>query len=570
MMSARPWSPLGSSRFRQVIGSSQIQDRHVKTRQLWLGSLTFLSKGVYPHDNVRGVLFSHYKYGQLCDYKGQKKNPMLVRKYLNGVEMTKCNSDINEDLLEYGEVISQYHGKGDLTIPYGSGEKKYNCFFNVGQFGNGDIILLCHNLPQHIEFALMSSNFRAKTFEGKTDDGSLIYINDLGNLYQTSYRSKLSNNTLDVSVAFHSRELKVIKSNSGWFKVHFGITNFKFDEGQGKHQSNDKISIILQNNGNKTEFDIRKINNYEAIIDRISSFRTIGVTGEIITNIQGEHELAELTKLISDICYLLSVKNGTKISWVYYYIYDKNGECVFKEHARKVTKIYQQIGIFFFDLGKSVGTKEFLEETYPHYIKHCISLKLNKGMIDTYLDAKAEADFLEIRGGKLALALEKLKYEYLKSKGKGSEYIFPENAFERVIIPLSFQVKSILKENGLNKDMKTIESVSDKNKIKGLNYKSFSNVLKELSKDYQLELKSDERNLFIQCRNSLVHRGDFYFKTAEPEEIKKCHPLPSKKYEFFFLVNMLDRIFLKILVQDDQSIRINWRKPPKFILNWLK
>jgi len=36
------------------------------------------------------------------------------------------------------------------------------------------------------------------------------------------------------------------------------------------------------------------------------------------------------------------------------------------------------------------------------------------------------------------------------------------------------------------------------------------------------------------------------------------------------MVNILDRIFLKILGQDNEIIQVDWRNPPERIREWLK
>jgi hypothetical protein len=248
---------------------------------------------------------------------------------------------------------------------------------------------------------------------------------------------------------------------------------------------------------------------------------------------------------------------------------NKNGMCIFRKHSSNVTKPCQSLDIFYLNRQYEVRTKEFLEQTYPHYIKYRDLLKLNRGVIDAYLDAKAERDYLETRGGKIAVAIEKLKYEYLKSKGRDAEFVIPKKDFNQYVNFLSGKVAEILEKQSID-DKNKIQSISSEGKIEGLNRRSFSSILKQFSKDFHLKFTKDEVSLFVQCRNSLVHRGDFYCNTADDDESKKCPPLPSNLYEFFFLVNMLDRIFLKILGFDDNPIKIDWRNPPEHIVNWLK
>lgn len=110
-------------------------------------------------------------------------------------------------------------------------------------------------------------------------------------------------------------------------------------------------------------------------------------------------------------------------------------------------------------------------------------------------------------------------------------------------------------------DQNKIQSISSEKKIEGLNRRSFGSILREIIKEFHVNITSDEIFLFIKCRDSLVHRGNFYCKTCQFDEIRECEPLPSYMFEYFFVVNILDRIFLRILGQDDKLIKIDWRNP---------
>lgn len=247
--------------------------------------------------------------------------------------------------------------------------------------------------------------------------------------------------------------------------------------------------------------------DYSNKINRISTLRAIDVTCEFVLKISDKDDLNKLIELIDDICFILSVKNGTKISWIYYDICDKNGKQIVRNHASKVTKVYQPLGIFNCCKDNSIKTKKFLENSYPHFMKYRDLLRLKRGVIDAYLDAKAESDYIETRGGKIALAIEFLKNEYLMSKGQDSEYIIPPEIFEKY---LSVLEQVILKLQDL-KDEK-IRAISDKNKINQLNRRSFRSILTEIIKNFGIHITSEEISLFINCRDSLVHRGNFYCK----------------------------------------------------------
>src|SRR5690606_1603810 len=76
-------------------------------------------------------------------------------------------------------------------------------------------------------------------------------------------------------------------------------------------------------------------------------------------------------------------------------------------------------------------TKAFVECTMPIFRKRKEELRLDRGTIDSYLDAKAEGDYLETRGAKLALALETLRFAF-ESYKSGRNQILSKNEFKRL------------------------------------------------------------------------------------------------------------------------------------------
>jgi hypothetical protein len=463
-------------------------------------------------------------------------------------------------LNNYGKFISVYRGSGTVSIIDGAGEKPEKCSFEVGQRIDGNIILLCHDLPQLLPFFFRFGMLATK-FEGKTEEGYSVRSNEAEKgLIRIGYLPKSKSGLYDQNLALEITELSIVYSEGEYQKLHFGISNFQFDKNDTLDNGKEKKVIIPLTRGENIEISFKKLNGYENKINRISTLRALDVTCEFVLKISNQNDINKLIELVDDICYLLSVKNGTKISWVYYNVRDKNGKTIVRKHVSKVTKAYQSLNIFYCCEKSSVQTIKFLEDSYPYFMKYRDLLRLKRGVIDAYLDAKAEADYIETRGGKIALAIEFLKNEYLASKGENSEYIFPPQEFKKSISSISDAMVNALKLRGLS-DQSKIRLISGEKKIEGLNRRSFGSILRALIKEFHVSVTPDEITLFIKCRDSLVHRGNFYCKTSRSDDIRECEPLPSYMFEYFFMVNVLDRIFLRIIGQDDSLIRVDWRNP---------
>jgi hypothetical protein len=199
------------------------------------------------------------------------------------------------------------------------------------------------------------------------------------------------------------------------------------------------------------------------------------------------------------------------------------------------------------ELTEDLKTKVFLEKAYKKYIELRDNFKLDKGVIDALLDAKAENDYLEFRAAKLAVALEKLKSLFMALPTTTTkEFIIIEADFNKLCPKLKKAISEILKDVGI--DPKSREKIYGK--IKELNRNSFAPLLEELCSQIGLKTKEKEIKLFINCRNKLVHKGEFYCIAATSDESAKCPPLESPIEEYYFMVSFLDRIFLKLLGYD--------------------
>jgi len=150
--------------------------------------------------------------------------------------------------------------------------------------------------------------------------------------------------------------------------------------------------------------------------------------------------------------------------------------------------------------------------------------------------------------------MEMLREAFLNRAESPSKNVVDEERFESLIPTIQRCVGDTLSSANIRKP--DIDAICNKNKLLGLNRRSFGSAHRNLCKEVRLKA-GNEINLFIACRDSLVHRGDFYCNTANEEQRNECSPLPSPVDEFFFLINFLDKIFLKLF--DYKGQYINWR-----------
>ncbi len=104
-----------------------------------------------------------------------------------------------------------------------------------------------------------------------------------------------------------------------------------------------------------------------------------------------------------------------------------------------------------------------------------------------------------------------------------------------------------------------LQSVLESRKLAALNRTSFKQIMTKLFRYIGFD-PGREITPFVQCRNSLVHRGHFYATTATEAQRRACPPLATLQEEYLFLVSFLDRVFLKLLGYSGEYIdyRLPW------------
>ena len=414
----------------------------------------------------------------------------------------------------YGDYISEYRGTGYLS--FRNGDKK-KCDFEVGQLANSRVLLLCKRTTSTIEdidsFFLDRIN-PVVGFEGTTNKGLHIFTNNqvdsLNYLPETEEEG-----TFD---AFTLRDLCVeIVKRDKVEKVNFGITNFKFFGTQIKSLSDGSAARVLpfQINHNRETIDvvIRPIERYRERILHITTLKSIDVSCEAIFDVDDNIDIKQLKEVTDNLCYLFSVARGTKIVWIYCDQYNKKDELIKREHQTRITKPYCPLSIIDPRTDGMRETKDFIEQTYDNYVAKRESLKLNRGTIDAYLDAKAENDYIEMRGVKLAVSAEILKDRFI-------------------------QLPQFRNDKCSSEDT------------------TFKNILRKLCKQISLKASEEDLTVFIKSRNSLIHTGKFFYvKTAN----NKSKKFPSQTHEYLFLLNFMDKLFIKLLGYS--GIYIEWLEP---------
>jgi hypothetical protein len=433
-------------------------------------------------------------------------------------------------------------GKGSLSTAESQGNE---CDFEAVQLADGTIFLICNGLPPFFN----PFDVHPTHFVGTTADGL--------HLSSKQFKVQIAGYVIPSRVVFHLAELVVVISTSvPATRLRFGLTNFNFI-GNAVEQTDSGghwvLLLKLRDLPSIVDVKITRIERYDEIVRRLSILNNIAVTCEAEIALSQCPDTTQLTEIVGNLCYVLSVAAGTKIQWIYYCEYGPLNQPVRRVHAARVTKRYNSLPVVDADDGQ-YNFQTFVERAYPAYVEKRSAFRLDRGAIDAYLDAKAVGDYLETRGVKLAIALETLKSILLDQLDIGvSRFVIPERTFARMRSKLQDALSPILKEQRIEREARA----SIYGNLLELNHTSFGRLIEQLCACIDLIVEPDDIKLFVECRNKLVHEGRFYCTAATSREIERCQPLASPLLEYMFLVNFLDRIFLKLLDYDGPYIE--WR-----------
>jgi hypothetical protein len=424
---------------------------------------------------------------------------------------------IQKRLSLLGDCITTYEGEGILTLKDGF---SVSCTFEAGQLKQGDIFLFCN-----CSAVTLSPFFApAHKFEGTTTQG--YAFTSIDNIIQTDR---------DAGTPVYLLRTGTVRMAEQTFpqRVRYGVTNLII---------NRPLHIQVNHKGTIQQVVIEPVKNHETIMWCVRRLKSIDVTCEIAGEVTTDTGKEILDEVVDNLCYLLSVAKGTKVEWLYRDVYDAQGTCTERMHGSRITKAFCPLSL----IDEDRILQAFLEKTYSPYVANRERYALNQETIDAYLDAKAENDYLQIRGIKLAVAMEVLKDVFLNlSDTPVAEFVTRPTRFQKIISELKDAILLILSNNNLNIAAKTLRE-----KLPDLNRRTFREILDDIFKQIDLQLTEDDIQSFIQSRNSLVHTGLF----KSEKKLRGGEDTQPLIEEYCFLMNVLDKIFLRLLGYHGQYV----------------
>lgn len=464
-----------------------------------------------------------------------------------------------------GPFVAEYSGVGRFT--FADDRLSEDARFWIGQAHNGNIVICSDESMSAYVFANLFSPLRS--FSGLTTSGLYLETND--RLYTISQQSLQSDESMLRTIVLASEIRLTVTEPPAITGVRYGLTNFLFDGTEAcDSEPRDRQRVLrlkLDYLGKPAVGYICKIPSYSSARKTLHAVGGIQVTAELVVDLSLSEITGDDCDRIADVlCRVLSVARGTHIAWIYKVSLDSTGNPVAHVHSNNVTRNYHSLPLLSDNPEDAEPTRVFAETTFPAYLEKSSEYMLDRGSLDTYLEAKLGVlgqEYLEMSALKLTVAMEMLAHAYLRAKRlEGYETIMPPDDFQNCLQDLETVVEGCLTAKNLKP--KTARRIAGR--VKELNNAPFKDILDQLFKGIDLNVVRSSKNamgdaeLFACCRNSLAHTGQFLSTTRPPG--KPCpfaQGSAGNKQAYFFMQSLVDRVFLRLLDYDGPYI--DWRNP---------
>jgi hypothetical protein len=391
---------------------------------------------------------------------------------------------------------------------------------------------------------------RKFTFRGITETGSTVIVNieDVDFLIHASFGSPF------IFIYLIQRFKVETRNKTPINRINFGLTNFLFT---GNHAHDNNLVLNLRN---LPPISIQRLPDYEMIIDRLKNGKTIEVTSELSITLNATEKVEAIIEICNKICYLLSICRGSKIFWIYYHCYNEQGDLVSQIYCDTVTRPLSELPELISSKPHGVNsTITFLENAYITILENEMLRKYLLRFSNVFIEARVGSGYIESRGVRIVVLIEMLnKYVLEDPRFEISEYILDPSTQKDIIKEIIKQCNEVVTVQVQNSDkirssnrwnLPTFDDIEDQNKVlenrsdlinnlSSINHMPFKRLIVRLCEKINLRIDEDEITWFVRARNTLIHTGKFYSDTNKWDH--------STRDEYLFLVNFLDKIFLKL------------------------
>jgi hypothetical protein len=242
-----------------------------------------------------------------------------------------------------------------------------------------------------------------------------------------------------------------------------------------------------------------------------------------------------ITEFVTDLCHALSLLQGRKINWIYHATYGPRRILQHAVFGQTITKTYAAHPLCFVPTTCTAVTPalEEAKDALPAVKHFRETFDRHNRLINAWLDARTETDYLEARTLKYVVVIEALNALTTRADKSIPTTLRDPAAWKQLY--MDNLIPALPAEAA---DWLTLSN------WQRLNVRSFRSTLAAVCNLHRITVPSEDVTLFSRVRNAIVHRFDYDYDIPLPS--KWNMPNHPQAALHFFAAEFVDRIILQL------------------------
>jgi hypothetical protein len=411
-------------------------------------------------------------------------------------------------------IERRFRGEGAFFLA--NGRRLETVAFRIEQEGSGATFLYC---APTIQISIHIAMRDLAGFEGTTNVGNKIRTH--GNLDRVLRTSN--------SICIGISKVEVGEPCVNATKHELSLTNVDFSTEYPR-----PLALTVNWGGAAIEVRLTPHRGYESRIRDLH--KASGVVPTALLAFQSSSlEIGAVDDFIMDLCNGFSVAQGRKVNWIQHARYLKPRIFQQSIFGRNITKAYATSPLCFIPgsrtplalaLTDSISVVSAIAQFRKKFDPHSI-------LVNAWLDARTETDYLEGRTLKYVVVLEALnalttsvdKAIASKPVDTGSWRLL----YKQIVASMPTTIPVALP---------TLE------RWQQLNSLTFRDTLSKVCEHHGIDINARDLSLFSNIRNNIVHRFNYDLDLQLPDEwLNPAHPQAA---QHFFVADFVDRVILQL------------------------
>lgn len=425
---------------------------------------------------------------------------------------------------------------GCFALPDGQRLPPSDVSVEIEQLGSGSTFLYCCSEDGLSLLPLMVNHGPAVSFVGHADDGLSVRTSSL-QMYLGQRADRL---------CFSVSHVIIGDPTATYSSIGLAVTNVVFDR-DGKRGRSFTISV----EDSPMSVELVPVENYDDIVFQLRQTHYPTVTAKL-RMASGCLAKDALNSLVDDLCATLSILQGRKIQWIKRTAYSPQDRIVWSEVGETITKHYTH-GFLCFDAEKKTGINlslDGLASVFPKVREFHRVYDPDRRIVNAWLDARLQDDFLEARTLKYAIILEAFcrLVEGKHADVHSNRIPAPEwRSIGRAMLP---QIREHL-ATSFGLDSRVIENVCSSSNWGNLNRASFRTTLAECLQKLGISLHHGPERIrrVTDVRNKIVHSLN-YLTADDFKDLK--WPAIDAIQQHYLVASFVEEALLRLFGLGDQ------------------